>query len=74
MQTRAKEIRDYFFRGKPNEKFAICNAGGGFYYVGAMHDSFALIYRPDAKLACKDLARAIAFIHEHADKFQIDII
>ena len=21
-------------------KFAICNAGGGFAYVGAMHDSF----------------------------------
>ena len=76
----------FFFRGKPNEKFAIYNAGGGFYYVGAMHDSFphalelskrgynafALIYRPDAQLACEDLARAIAFIHEHATELQID--
>ena len=77
----------FFFRGKPNEKFAICNAGGGFYYVGAMHDSFphalelskrgynafALIYRPDAQLACEDLARAISFIHEHAAELQVDV-
>jgi len=77
----------FFFRGRPNEKFAICNAGGGFYYVGAMHDSFphaleiskrgynafALIYRPDAQLACEDLARAIAFIHEHADELQVNV-
>ena len=76
----------FFFRGKADEKFAICNAGGGFYYVGAMHDSFphalelskrgysafALIYRPDAQLACEDLARAIAFIHEHADELKVD--
>ena len=77
----------FFFRGKVNEKFAICNAGGGFRYVGAMHDSFphaleiskrgynafALIYRPNAQLACEDLARAIAFIHEHADELQVDV-
>lgn len=60
----------FFFRGNPGEKFAICNAGGGFAYVGAMHDSFphalelskkgynafALIYRPGAQTACEDLA------------------
>ncbi len=77
----------FFFRGKPNEKFAICNAGGGFSYVGAIHDSFphalelskrgynafALIYRPNARTACEDLARAIAFIHEHADELQVDV-
>ncbi len=76
----------FFFKGKPNEKFAICNAGGGFYYVGAMHDSFphapelskrgynvfALIYRPNAQTACEDLARAISFIHEHAAELQVD--
>lgn len=67
-------------------KFAICNAGGGFAYVGAMHDSFphalelskmgynafALIYRPGAQTACEDLARAIAFIHEHAEELEVD--
>ena len=83
---RKKDTGIFFFRGKPNEKFALCSAGGGFYYVGAMHDSFphalelskqgynafALIYRPNAQLACEDLARAIAFVHEHADELQID--
>ncbi|WP_024345345.1 alpha/beta hydrolase [Lacrimispora indolis] len=77
----------FFFRGEPNEKTAICNAGGGFAYVGAMQDSFphalelskkgynafALIYRPDAQTACADLARAIAFIHEHAEELQVDV-
>ncbi len=77
----------FFFRGEPGAQFAICNAGGGFYYVGAMHDSFphalylsrkgynafALIYRPDAQTACEDLARAIAFIHEHAAELQVDV-
>lgn len=67
-------------------KFAICNAGGGFAYVGAMHDSFphalelskkgynafALIYRPGGQTACEDLARAIAFIFEHADELEVD--
>ena len=84
---RKKDTVFFFFRGKLGEKFAICNAGGGFYYVGAIHDSFphaleiskrgynafALIYRPDAQLACEDLARAIAFTHEHADELQVDM-
>ncbi|WP_315601244.1 alpha/beta hydrolase [Treponema socranskii] len=76
----------FFFRGKRNAKFAICSAGGGFAYVGAMHDSFphalelsergyntfALIYRPASQTACEDLARAIVFIHEHASELQVD--
>ena len=87
LDPRKKNTGIFFFRGKPNAKFAICNAGGGFYYVGAMHDSFphalelskrgynafALIYRPDAQLACEDLARAISFIHEHAAELQVDV-
>ena len=76
----------FFFKGNPGEKFVIVNAGGGFAYVGAMHDSFphalelskrgynalALIYRPGAQTACEDLARAIAFIFEHADELEIN--
>ncbi len=76
----------FFFKGNPGEEFAICNAGGGFAYVGAMHDSFphalelskqgynafALIYRPGAQTACEDLARAINFVFEHAEELQID--
>lgn len=77
----------FFFKGNPGAKFAICNAGGGFAYVGAMHDSFphalelskmgynafALIYRPGSQTACEDLARAIAFIHEHAKELEVDV-
>lgn len=76
----------FFFKGNPGERFAICNAGGGFAYVGAIHDSFphalelskkgynafALIYRPGAQTACQDLARAIAFIFDHADELEVD--
>ena len=76
----------FFFRGDPGAKFAVVNAGGGFAYVGAMHDSFphalelskmgfnafALIYRPGAQTACEDLARAIAFVFEHADELEVD--
>ena len=80
-----KDTGLFFFRGEPGAKVAICNAGGGFAYVGAMHDSFphalelskmgynafALIYRPGSQTACEDLARAIAFIHEHADELEV---
>ena len=73
----------FFFRGKPGKEFAVMNAGGAFYYVGAMHDSFphaleagrqgyqafALIYRPDSPY--EDLARAIEWIWDHAGELQI---
>ncbi len=74
----------FFFRGTPGEKSAIMNAGGGFVYVGAMHDSFphaleaskngynafALIYRPNDPY--NDLAQAITYIYDHADELQVD--
>ena len=77
----------FFFRGEPGAKFAVCNAGGGFAYVGAMHDSFphalelskkgynafALIYRPGAQTACEDLARAVAYIHDHAHELEVGV-
>lgn len=76
----------FFFRGKAGGRFAVCNAGGAFAYVGAMQDSFphalelsrrgynafALIYRPGAQTACEDLARAISFIFQHAEELEID--
>ena len=76
----------FFFKGEPGEKFAVCNAGGGFAYVGAMQDSFphalelsqkgynafALIYRPGAQTACEDLTRAISFIFDHAEELEVD--
>ncbi|MCM1050301.1 MAG: hypothetical protein NC433_17975 [Clostridiales bacterium] len=59
------------------------NAGGGFMYVGAMHDSFphalelskmgyngfALIYRPDDPYT--DLAQAISFIYDNAKELEV---
>lgn len=76
-----------FFRGDAGARTAIVNAGGGFSYVGAMHDSFphclelarrgynafALIYRPGAQTACQDLARTIAHLHEHADELDVSM-
>lgn len=76
----------FFFKGEPGERFAVCNAGGGFAYVGAMQDSFphalelskmgynafALIYRPGAQIACEDLARAISFIFSHAQELEVN--
>lgn len=69
----------FVFKGNNGNPFAITNAGGGFAYVGAMHDSFphslelckagytafALIYRPDDPY--NDLARAITFIQENSE-------
>ena len=74
----------FYFKGKPGAKYAIFNAGGGFAYVGAMHDSFphalevskmgyhafALIYRPDS--AYEDLAKAIMYVHDHAKELGAD--
>lgn len=76
----------FFFKGNPGEKFAVLNAGGGFAYVGAMHDSFphalelskkgynafALIYRPGWQTAVEDLARAVSFIFSHAEELEVD--
>lgn len=73
----------FFFKGKDNAPYAICNAGGGFMYVGAMHDSFphaleinkrgynafVLIYRVEH--AYEDLAKAITFIYNHSDELKV---
>ena len=82
-----KRTRAFFLQRPERAPFAVVNAGGGFIYVGAMHDSFphayelskrgynafALIYRPGAQTACEDLARAISFIFAHADELGVDI-
>lgn len=74
----------FFFKGKDNAPFSIHNAGGGFAYVGAMHDSmphalelskrgynaFVLIYRVNHPY--EDLARAIEFIYENAEELKVD--
>lgn len=77
----------FFFRGNKDAPFAIVNAGGGFSYVGSIHESFphalelskkgynafALQYRTGgADIACEDLAAAIAFVFENADMLEVD--
>lgn len=74
----------FYFGGENGKPYAIMNAGGGFSYVGAMHDSFphaleaskhsynsfALIYRPDDPYS--DLAKAIEYIYDHAEELGVD--
>ena len=77
----------FFFRGETGAPTAICNAGGGFVFVGAMQDSFphalelskmgynafALIYRPGWVTAMEDLGRALSFLYDHAEELEIDM-
>ena len=79
-----KDTGLFYLRGRPGARFAIMNAGGGFYYVGAMHDSFphalevsrrgynafVMIYRPHT--AWQDLARAICLIEDNAGALQVN--
>lgn len=70
----------FFFRGEPGRPFAIVCPGGGFSYVGAIHEgfppaialsemgynAFSIQYRTGgAQVACEDLAQAIDFIMRH---------
>lgn len=82
-----KDTGLFFFRGEPGKPFAVCCAGGGFQFVGAIHGSFplslelakkgynafALLYRPDDRKSCEDLARAVAFIFDHADELKVSV-
>lgn len=76
----------FFFRGEPGRPFAIVCPGGGFSYVGAIHEGFPLAialsemgynafsiqYRTGgAQVACEDLAQAIDFIMHHAEELQV---
>ena len=81
------DVKLIFFKGKNKAKTAILNAGGGFVYVGAMHDSFphalelskrgynafALIYRAGSQNALSDLAHALVYLYEHQNDLEIDM-
>ena len=72
----------FFLRGKPGAPFAIIAPGGGFAYVGSVHEgfphaleinqqgynAFVLKYRTGSggEVATQDLAAAISYIFEHA--------
>lgn len=73
----------FFFRGKPGAPFAIIAPGGGFSYVGSVHEgfpyaveinrhgynAFVLRYRvgAGAGVATQDLAAALTYIVRNAD-------
>jgi acetyl esterase/lipase len=73
----------FFFRGRPGAPFAVISPGGGFAYVGSVHEgfpyaadisskgynAFVLKYRvgQGGTLATEDLAAALSYIFENAD-------
>jgi acetyl esterase/lipase len=78
----------FFFRGKPGAPFAVIAPGGGFAYVGSVHEgfpyaeeisrrgfnAFVLKYRvgQGGRPAMEDLAAAVSFIFQHANALQVD--
>lgn len=76
----------FFFRGKPNAPFAVVAPGGGFAYVGSLHEGFPLAlaisnkglnafvvrYRLGSEQkATEDLAAAISFIANNAQQLAV---
>ena len=77
----------FFFRGKPGAPFAIISPGGGFSYVGSIHEgfpyaveisnkgynAFVLKYRAGhgGAVATQDLAAAISYIFRNAEKLGV---
>lgn len=75
----------FFFRGNENAPFAIICAGGGFSYVGSIHEAyphalelskqgynaFVIQYRTDSQEATEDLARAISYIFQNAEQLKV---
>jgi len=78
----------FFFRGKPRAPFAVVSPGGGFAYVGSVHEgfpyaaaisdagynAFVLKYRAGlgGSTATEDLAAALSFIVRSADTLSVD--
>ena len=77
----------FFFRGRPGAPFAVICPGGGFSYVGSIHEGFphalalsqmgynvfVIQYQTgSAQIACEDLAAGIEYIFRHATELQVD--
>lgn len=76
----------FFFRGNPEAPFAIICSGGGFSYVGSLHEgfpyalelnsrgynAFVLNYRIGGeRIATEDLIAAISYIEKNAEEFKV---
>ena len=78
----------FFFRGKPGAPFAVIAPGGGFSYVGSVHEgfpyavtiskhgynAFVLKYRAGSggAVATRDLAAAISYVFRNAKALGVD--
>ena len=79
----------FFFRGKPGAPFAVISPGGGFSYVGSVHEgfpyavaiskqgynAFVLRYRAGSggAVATRDLAAAISYVFRNAKALGVGI-
>lgn len=86
-QPALKNTGLFFFRGKPGAPFAVITPGGGFSYVGSVHEgfpyadeisrqgfnAFVLKYRTaqGGRVATEDLAAAIAYIFQNAHALHV---
>jgi acetyl esterase/lipase len=77
----------FFFKSNPGAPFAIVCPGGGFSYVGSVHEgfphamqlsnkgynAFVLQYRVGGeRVACEDLAAAISYVFKHAGSLGVN--
>jgi acetyl esterase/lipase len=77
----------FFIRGKPGAPFAIVCPGGGFAYVGSLHEGFPLALEISKKgynafviryqiggesYACEDLAAALAYIITNSQALEVN--
>lgn len=86
-QNQAKQNTGiFFFRGKPGAPFAIVCPGGGFSYVGSLHEGFPLAKRISElglnafviryriggeQRAAEDLAAAITYVFRNAESLGV---
>ena len=76
----------FFFRGRPGAPFALIFPGGGFAYVGSLHEGFPLAdalsrkgynafvlhYRTGGPTAAyEDMAAALSWIFRHAEEMEV---
>ncbi len=80
----------FFFRGRPGAPFAVVSPGGGFSYVGSVHEgfphaaaissrglnAFVLKYRAGhgEAVATRDLAAALTYIHRKAEALGVGTV
>ncbi|MBZ0295083.1 MAG: alpha/beta hydrolase [Anaerolineae bacterium] len=77
----------FFYRGNPDAPFAVVSPGGGFSYVGSLHEGFPLAQRiselgfnafviryriGSERAATEDLAAAIDYIFRNAETLGVD--